>query len=217
MKNYLGRDSGLAAVIRAVIDGSLVPVGYTNRFRGITGYLFVSKDLRKYRPLPGMSVHPEGVLTFGEAATVLAVAMPVVRGLVAQGILHITAEYRNGFSKLVPAADVHRFAEGYVATSVLAKLFHLDSGSLARYLKELGTPLLAIPLPEAGKYYAFFLRKDVAAQIQIPSRKMLRETALRRIVATRKKKWAEYRQAREIALGKPMRRLRANCGHSGNG
>ncbi|MBZ5617758.1 MAG: hypothetical protein LAQ69_03330 [Acidobacteriia bacterium] len=40
MKNYLGRDSGLAAVMRAVVDGSLVPVGYTNRFRGITGYLF---------------------------------------------------------------------------------------------------------------------------------------------------------------------------------
>src|SRR6266849_3903189 len=38
MKNYLGCDSGLASVVRAVVDGSLVPVGYTNRFRGITGY-----------------------------------------------------------------------------------------------------------------------------------------------------------------------------------
>ena len=62
MKNYLGRDSGLAAVIRAVVDGSLVPVGYTNRFRGITGYLFRSEDLRKYRPVPGMTVPPEGFL-----------------------------------------------------------------------------------------------------------------------------------------------------------
>jgi hypothetical protein len=217
MKNYLGRDSGLAAVIRAVVEGSLVPVGYTNRFRGITGYLFRSAELRKYRPVRGVTVHPEGVVTFGEAAAVWGVAMPVVRGLVAQGILHTTAEYRNGLSKLLPAVDVQRFAEDYVATSVLAKRFHLDSGSLARYLKESGTPVLAIPLPDAGKYYAFFLRKDVAAQIQIPSRKMLRETALRRIVATRKKKWAEYRQAREIALGKPMRRVRANCRHSGNG
>ena len=62
MKNYLGRDSGLAAVIRAVVDGSLVPVGYTNRFRGITGYLFRSEDLRKYRPVPGVTVPPEGFL-----------------------------------------------------------------------------------------------------------------------------------------------------------
>ena len=175
MKNYLGRDSGLAAVIRAVVDGSLVPVGYTNRFRGITGYLFRSEDLRKYRPVPGMTVPPEGLLNYGEAAAVLGVAMPVIRGLVAQGILHTTAEYRNGFSKLLPATDVQRFAEDYVATSVLARRFHLNSGSLARYLKESGTPLLAIPMPDAGKEHAFFLRKDVAAQIQLPSRRMLRE------------------------------------------
>jgi len=140
----------------------------------------------------------------------LGVSTPVIRGLVAQGILRITAEYRNGFSKLLPAVDVQRFAEGYVATSVLAKRFHLDSGSLARYLKESGTQLLGIPLPNPGNYYAFFHRKDVAAQIQMPSCRMLREAALRRIVATRKRKWAECRQAKEIALGKPMRRVRAN-------
>ena len=36
MKNYLGRALGLAAVIQAVANGSLAPIGYTNRFRGIT-------------------------------------------------------------------------------------------------------------------------------------------------------------------------------------
>ncbi len=137
--------------------------------------------------------------------------MPVIRGLVAQGILPTTAEYRNGFSKLLPAADVHCFAEGYVATSVLARRFHLHSGSFARHLKESGTPLLAIPIPDTGKYYAFFLHKDVTAQIQIPNRRMLGEAARRHIVDTRKRQWAEYRQAKETALGKPMRRIRANC------
>ena len=217
MKNYLGRDSGLAAVIRAVVDGSLVPVGYTNRFRGITGYLFRSEDLRKYRPVPGVTVPPEGFLNYGDAATVLGVAVPVIRGLVAQGILNITAEYRNGFSKLFPAADVQCFAEGYVATSALAKRFHLDSGSLTRYLKESGTPLLAIPLPDTGKYYAFFLRRDVATQIQLPSRRMLREAASRRIIAARKTKWTEYRQAKESASGRPLRRVRAIYRNIDNG
>jgi hypothetical protein len=33
---------------------------------------------------------------------------------------------------------------------------------------------------------------------------------LRRIVAARKKKWVEYRQAKEASLGKPMRRVGAN-------
>jgi hypothetical protein len=64
MKNYLSRDLGLAAVIRAVVDGSLVSVGYTNRFRWITGYLFVSEDLRNYGPVarqPSIArVHPAG-------------------------------------------------------------------------------------------------------------------------------------------------------------
>ena len=202
--------------IRAVVDGSLVPIGYTNRFRGITGYLFLSKDLRKYRPLPGIAEHPEGVVTYGEASAVLGVSTPVIRGLVAQGILHIMAEYRNGLSKLLPAGDVQRFADGYVATSVLAKRSHLNSGSLARYLRESGTPLLTIPIPDAGKGHALFLSKDVAAQIQIPSRRMLKEAAEHRIVAARKQRWAEYRRAREIELRKPMRRVRANCRRSEN-
>jgi hypothetical protein len=141
----------------------------------------------------------------------------VIRGLVSEGVLHDTTEYRNGFSKLLSAADVQCFNESYVATLVLAKRFHLNSGSLARHLKESGIPLLAIPIPDAGKYFAFFLHKDLAAQIQIPSRRMLREAAQRRIVAARKKKWAEYRRAKEAALGKPMRRVRANCRHSDNG
>ncbi len=47
--NYRGHETGLAAAIRAVLDGSLVPAGYTDRFPGIGGYLFFSKDLRNYR------------------------------------------------------------------------------------------------------------------------------------------------------------------------
>ena len=154
---------------------------------------------------------PEGVVTCREAAAVLGVAMPVIRGLVAHGIMHTAAEYGNGHSKLLPAADVHRFAEGYVATSVLARRFHLHSGSFARHRKVSGTPLLAIPIPDAGKYYAYFLHKDVAAQIRLPSSRRLKEEARWRIKAARKKRWAEYRQAKETAVGKPIRRVRANC------
>ncbi|PYS45563.1 MAG: hypothetical protein DMG13_31765 [Acidobacteria bacterium] len=38
VNKYLRRHSGLAAVIRAVVDGNLKPVGYTQRFPGIMGY-----------------------------------------------------------------------------------------------------------------------------------------------------------------------------------
>jgi hypothetical protein len=208
MKNYLGCDSGLAAVIRAVVAGSLAPVGYTKRFRGITGYLFRSEDLRKYRPVPEVNVRSEVFLNFREAAFMLGVRSSVIRGLVARGLLIVASGYRNGFSKLVPEKEVQRFAGQYVATSVLAKRFRLNSDSLARHLKESGTQLLGIPLPDPGNYYAFFLRKDVAAQIQLPSRRMLREEAERRIKDARKKNWAESRLARETSSGKPMRRQR---------
>jgi hypothetical protein len=208
LKNYLGRDVGLPAVIRAVLAGDLVPVGHTDRFPGITGYLFPSEFLRKYRPVPGIRVPPEGFLNYGEAAAVLGVKVRQIRGLVEQNVLRAAAEYRFGLSKLLPAADVQRFAELYVGTSVLAKRFRLNSVAFARYLRESGTPLLVVPLLDRGKEHAFFLRKDVAAQIQIPSRRMLREHAQRRIVAARKQHWAEHRQARQTALGKPMRRVR---------
>ena len=217
MKNYLGRDSGLAAVIRAVVDGNLIPVGYTQRFRGITGYLFLSEQLRRYRPVPEVEVPPEGFLNYREAAAVLGVNTLVIRSMVAQGVLTAPAEHRNGFSRLVPAADIQIFAERYLAVSVLARQFHLNSGSLARYLRESGTPLLAIPLAEAGKGYAFFLRKDVAARTPLPSRRMLRKLAQLRIKAYRKKIWAERRLAKEKALGRPLRRVGANCPHLRNG
>jgi hypothetical protein len=96
--------------------------------------------------------------------------------------------------------------ELYVATSVLAKRFRLNSVAFARYLRESGTPLLVVPFSDKRKEHAFFLHKEVAAQIQIPSRRMLREHAQRRTETVRKQRWAECGQARETALGKPIRR-----------
>jgi hypothetical protein len=214
VKNYLGRDCGLPAVIRAVLDGSLAPVGYTKRFPGITGYLFPSELLRKYRPVSGVKVPLEGFLNYREAAALLGVRTDVVRGLADRGFLTASAGFRNGFARLIPAEEVQQFAERYVATSILARRFHLHSGSLLRYLKESGASLLAIPIPATERGHAFFLPKDVAAQIQLPSQDMLREAARRRIVAARRQRWTEYRQAKETALGKPMRRVRTNCRQS---
>ena len=206
MTNYLGRSSGLAAAIQAVVDDHLVPVGYTRRFRGITGYLFQSDDLRKYRPVTGVEATPGGFFNYGEAAAALGVRLDVISAMVAQGIVSGPSGYRFGLSKLVPAAEIQRFAERYVAAKVLAKRFHLNSGSLARYLRESGTPLLAIPLAEAGRGHAFFLGKDVAARMQLPTRSMLRKQAQLRIKDS-KTRWEKNRRAKEIALGR-SRRLR---------
>ena len=186
MKNYLGHGPALAAVICAVIDGSLVPAGYTSRFRGITGYLFVSEDLQKHRPVPGVKVPSDCFVNYREAAAILGLKVRDIRGLVSQGIMREAAEYQFGLSKLLSAADVQCFAENHIAISVLARRSHLNTVSLVRYLKESGIPLLSISLPDKRTRHAFFLRKDVAAQMKIPSRRMLREHAQRRVVAYRK-------------------------------
>jgi hypothetical protein len=156
-------------LITAVVDGRLVSTGHTNRFPGITGYLFRSGDLRKYRPAADIVPSPEGFLSFKEAAAVLDVKPNVIRGLTVQGLLTAADGFRNGFARLIPAKEVQQFAEQYVATSILAKQFNLNGGALARYLRESGTPLLAIPIPDARRGHASFLQKDAAARIQLPA------------------------------------------------
>ena len=169
MTNYLGRHSGLAGVIRAVVDGNLTPVGYTKRFPGITGYLFLPEDLRKYQPVRDVKMLPEGLLNYREAAAVLGVKAPVIRGMVTHGIVCAPAGYRPGLSKLVPAADIRRFAEQYVSATVLAKRLNLRGGGLlARYLRKSGAPVLAVPIPEEGRGPALFVLKEIAANIRIP-------------------------------------------------
>jgi len=169
LKNYLGRDSGLPAVIQAVIEGALVPIGCTKNFSGITGYLFLSEHLRKYRPVSDVKVPPEGFLNYREAASMLGTRTEVIRALVAQGVLTSPTEYRPGLSKLVPAGDLQRFGEQYITATVLAKRLHLDHRSAVYYLKKSGTPMLSISVP--GKGQTRFLRKEIAAHLRIPAAK----------------------------------------------
>ncbi len=168
VKNYLGGDSGLPAAIQAVIDGVLIPVGRTTRSPGIKEYLFLSEDLRMYRPVSSIEVPAKGFLNYREAAAMLGTNTPVIRGLVAQGVLAAPVPYRNGFSKLVPAADVQRFSARYVATTVLAKRLNLDGSSFSRYLKESSIPLLSVSIPGEG-WQAFFVLQEIAARLRIPS------------------------------------------------
>ena len=168
LRNYLDRDSGLTAAIRAVLDGKLAPVGSTKRFPGITGYLFRSEDLRKYRPAQ-TEIPPEGFLNFKEAASVLGTRTEVIHGLVVRGILSVANEYRPGLSKLVPAGEVRRFAEHYVDATVVAERSNATIHWVNRCLRESAMPILEISV--SGKGQKLFLLRELAANVRIPHRR----------------------------------------------
>jgi hypothetical protein len=163
--NYLGNDSGLAAVIGAVANGTLIPSARNERFGGIMGYMFQSKSLRRYCPRLRTKAPPEGLLNYNEIASALHTSAVVVRGLVAHGIFGSPKGYRFHSSKLVPVPEVRRFAETYVNASVLAKSLQVASLRLALYLKRFGSQVLTIKVPQHGK--ARFVPRELAARIRI--------------------------------------------------
>jgi hypothetical protein len=163
---YLRRASGLPSVIRAVVDGALVPVAYTNQFPGITGYLFPSERLRRYRSVAGVQTPPEGFLNYSEAASRLGwTSADVIAGLVAQGVLGASTGHQNGRSKLVPASEIQRFSTQYIAVKALARHLDVTSDWLRSHLRKSGTPTLAVPVG-AGRR-ALFLPNEVAAEVRI--------------------------------------------------
>jgi len=172
LRNYLGRDSGFPAAIRAVLDSKLAPVGSTKSFPGITGYLFPSEDLRKYRHVR-TELSPEDFLNFKEAASALGTRTAVIHGLVVRGILSTPNEYRPGLSKLVPAGEVRRFAQHYVDATVVAQRSNATIHWVKRCLRESAVPILEISVP--GKGQKLFLRRELAAKVQIPQRRTPRE------------------------------------------
>jgi hypothetical protein len=163
---YLGLDSGLPALIQGVVDGTLVPVAYTNQFPGIMGYLFPAEQVRKYRCAAGVQTPPEGFLNYSEAASSLGwTGTDVIAGLVARGVLDTRAGYHHGRTKLVPASEIHRFASQYVAVKVLARRLHVTADWLRMYLKKSRAPVLAVPVGTGRR--ALFLTKELATQVRI--------------------------------------------------
>lgn len=119
---YVGRDHGLAALIRAVVDGALFPIARTNRFAGINGYLFRAEEVRRYRSVSGVQTPPGGFFTYTEAASRLGWASAdVISGLVAEGIVAAPARYQRSRARFVPISEIERFSRRYIAVKALAQ------------------------------------------------------------------------------------------------
>ena len=164
VRSFLGRHSGLAAAIRAVIDGTLVPVAFTSRIPGIMGYLFRSDHLRLYRPVRG-ALPSEGFLNYAEAASSLGLDSQVVRRLVESRILRGLPGCQPHGCKLVLAGEVQRFSNQYISVNALARHLHVTQRWLIKYLKKSETPVFEVPV--RGRATSYFLRKELAAELQI--------------------------------------------------
>ncbi len=167
IRNYLGNDSGLAAVIGAVAKGSLVPIRSTDRFARITSYLFPLQDLRKYLPISRSKVPPEELFCHSEVASVLDTPRGVVTALVAHGVFTRSRQFGFRASKLIPSSEVQKFCETYVKASVLARSFQVTRERLASYLKQLGSRILTIPVPASRHWTARFVPRELASRIRI--------------------------------------------------
>jgi hypothetical protein len=168
---YLGPDSGLPAAIRAVVDGTLVPIAHTEQFPGITGYFFPLAQLRKYRPAVQARIRTGEFLCFTEAASMLGTTHEVIGKLAACGRLGIPTECPHGLSKLLLAADVERFRRRYVPVIVLAKRFGTSSKWLAEYLESrYSSHVLAVRLRTSR---TMFVPRQIASRVRIPGKPTL--------------------------------------------
>lgn len=162
LQRYLGRQSGLPKVVRAVIDGTLRPVSYSPTIPGILGYNFELEQLAPYRFPSVRPVLPRGFIGYGEAATILATTTEVVRNLAHQGKIRLL---KSGGRVLVSCSDVEKFARDYVSVKALADQFHTTSTWVSKYLSGQGIKLLSVNLP--GKGRKLFV-SALAAPVEIP-------------------------------------------------
>ena len=174
--DYLGRNQ-LVKVISAVIEGKVIPIGRAGKFKGIRDYIFLAKELRKYRSTGNVSSDIE-FLNFNEAGRELKVNRHIVANLVKNGYLSTPLDYINGEDRLIPANELYKFKRKYVLLSQIARESNISSFLIKSFLEKRGVQEVVIDGEEVqGKYknrLILYKRCDIDG-IKIPSRKSGRE------------------------------------------
>ena len=165
LPNQLGWPQVLPDAIRAVVDGTLVPVAYTRRWPGIQGFLFRSSQLSRLRPKVRGNALADEFVNCKQAAALLVTTTEVIRKLGERGTLRLSSVGRQGSQRLVATKDIRRFAKEYVAVSVLAHRFDTSCPWVHRYLESIGVEVLEIPLYHQTK---LFVRRPLVSRIRIP-------------------------------------------------
>ncbi len=160
-----GWERVLSIAIRAVLDGTLVPVAHTQRWPGIKGFLFRAEELARIRPREHSKSPTGEFITVHQAATLLGTTTEVIRKLIERHFLSSPFGGRQGAPRWIPVEDVRAFAREYVAVSVLAERFHTSCPWVHRYLNAIGIEVLVIHLRHQSKLFA---PRERVSRVRIP-------------------------------------------------
>lgn len=166
---FLDRPDRLAAVLRAVMFGKLVPIGHTSRYSGVAAYIFLEIVLRSYSVASALAGSSMDEVNATGAAMALDTTREAVVGLVHMGMLTgRQQETTDHFNELViPLTSIQRFSRAHVSTRSFARRLGVSTPSLVRRLKERKLPLLTVPIGRDG-FCSLFVDREVAESIREP-------------------------------------------------
>lgn len=166
MHTFLMHSFNLIAVLNAVLSGRLCPVGRTQRYSGLPGYVFSIREMLVIRHECAVGIGSEylnptdiarlGLMTYSKALA-----------LINAGILNsIRSTVTGNQELLVPLSDLESFCAEFVSTESLARSLAMSSNYLLEQLRERKTELLSVPMGQGrlrGRFVPVYAAEAFAA------------------------------------------------------
>lgn len=162
--DLLNHESGMPAVIKAVVEEKLIPIGRAGKFSGIRDYIFDLNDLRKYDDI-GNGRLKDNYLNLSDTQKLLGVHATVLKGLINNGFLNKQSARKKNGEHLILASEVFSFKEKYILCNDLAKQINTSANWVKNYLTRLGLKAIVLKL-KSGNMSALY-ESDSLANIKI--------------------------------------------------
>lgn len=162
--DLLNQESGVPAVIKAVLERKLIPIGRAGKFSGIRDYIFDLNNLRKYDDI-GNGCLKENYLNLSETQQLLGVHVKVLTALIINGFLNKQPARVKSGEQLILASEIFSFKEKYIFCNDLARQINSNGNWVKNYLTRLG--LEAIDLKFKSRNLSSLYERDALANIKI--------------------------------------------------
>lgn len=165
--SLIGYEVGFPAVVRAVLDGRLIPVGRAKKLFGIFDYVFFKSDLVRFRPT-SLEMSERNMVNSGEVARVLGLGKRIVAALLCDKRFfgHVRQERSE---RLMFETELDAFRHRYIFAAELSRKFETTAIRVSTYLSECGIPGFVLDIPNSGK--TFLYEKSAIEGVEIPKSK----------------------------------------------